>query len=521
MSFKTQRLTNRFPLWTKLRRDPSSMGSRLIETFAEGLEENSITTRRMTEDLTLGKRNLGRSFLHEIILDGEDIMEPEATANGYEWIYPTLTGTVDVTDYEIDKVDSLTDLLMAFPTRFSLANTLTSGSRTVWQSSSPYTYGDLPYPERLWILIEDSTSYVNKTNTRDREKSGLTALLLIGIDEDYNEFREVVNISDDGIYITMNAFREVTEIIPEGFNGTITVTAGPVDEPYELDPYRVLVMDDLEGPLKLVLTSGAASYITYKADRFKLGRQYRRPGIDVLENAEDLADLLLLDDTETQYIVTDLAVNPANTYLYVLDSAGTVHVYDHGLPEFVAPATNDTTTTYVELSAVRPYSKYGETEYLWTRFERMRFPISWIKIKRIAPDGTTEYLQPDKSTWNATVAQISYPIQGRNSFEQWKDFRFSTVYNQTGAWEYTVTAKTEVDTTVYATTVFCGALTATVSISTGLAGLTMIYFGDNGLLTVDDGTNAYQFSEHFDKYIIDERESHIWLSDTYDSVLVE
>ncbi len=521
MSFRTQRLSNRFPLWTKVRNDPSSMGSRLLETFAEGLEENSITVKRLVEDITLSKRNLGRSFLYEVILDDEDALEPVETASGYEWVYPTISGVTGILEYPVEKVNTLTDLLMSFPTRLTLDSSLVSGSRIVWQSIDPFTYNLIPYPERLWIRIEDSTFYVNKTVHTDRDKSGRASVRIEGIDYDYNEFTEVLNISDDGIYITANAFRSVTLIIVEGLNGTVTITAGPVAEPFELDPFRVMVLDDLEGPLKIQLLSGLNSFVTYKADRFKLGRQYRRPGIDILENAEDLADLLLLDSDGNNYEAIDLAVSPANTYLYVLDNLGRIHIYDHSLPEFTAPITKETSTSYVQLEALRPYAKYFTTEYLWTRFERLRFPISWITIKRIAPDNTVEYLQSDKTSWAGTEAKISYNVQGKNTIEQWSDFRFETMYNQTGLWEYVLTVKTQVDQTVYVTVVSCGALTATSSLDTGVTSPQSLYFGDTGQLIVDTGTTAYIFNEHVDKYVIEERSNHIFLSDNYDSIRVE
>jgi hypothetical protein len=497
------------------------MGSRLLDTFAEGLEENSITVKRLTEDLTLSKRNLGRSFLHEVILDDEDHLEPVETSNGYEWVYPTVTGISGILEYPVEKVDTLTDLLMAMPSRLTLDESVSSGSRVVWISTSPFTYNLIPYPERLWIHIENSTFYVNKTIRTDRDKSGLAAIIIEGTDYDYNVFKEIVNVSDDGIFVTANSFRSVTSVIPEGFNGIVTITAGPVDEPHELDPFRVMVLDDLEGPLKIELTKASESFITYKADRFKLGRQYRRPGVEVLENAEDLADLLLLDTDGNTYEAVDLAVSPSNTYLYVLDTLGKVYVYDHSLPEFIAPSTNDTTTSYVQLEAVRPYAKYGNTEYLWTRFERLRFPVSWIKIKRVAPDATVEYLQSDKTTWGTSETKISYPTIGKNTLDQWKDFRFQTEYNQTGLWEYVLTVKTQVDQTVFVTVVSCGSLRATVTLDTGVSNPELLYFGDSGQLIVDTGSTAYIFNEHVDKYVIEERSSHIYLSDNYDSVRVE
>lgn len=519
MSFRTQRLANRFPLWTKVRSDPSSMGSRLLQTFAEGLEENSITAQRLVENLVLGKRSVGRGFLHEIILEGDDVLVPSETASGYEWEYPVVTGTVGADVFTVEKLDTLTDMLCSFPTRFSTEKSSSHGSRVIWESSAPYTYSALDYVDRLWVKVEGSTSFVNKSLKRDREKSGIAAITILGVDKSHNTFSEVITIVDDGVYVTSFAFMQVTEILYEGFNGTVTVTLGPDDLPFELDPYRVLVFDDMEGPLKLELESGALSYVTYVADRFKTGKQYRRPGIETLNNEEAQISLLLQDSDGVEYEALSIAVSPNNTYLYSLDTLGRVHVHDHTMPEFIAPAANDTVASYMDIVPLAPYARFGRTEYLWTRFSRMRYPIAWIQIKRTSPLGTVSYLQSDK-TWGVSVTNINYPLQAKAALNQWKDFRFSTEYDETGTWEYELTTKSTVDTTVFVVSVCCASLVANVTIDTEMVGLSSLYFDDNGYLVVDTGTVAYFLNEHVDKYIIDEELSHIWLSDEYDSIEV-
>lgn len=518
MSLRTQRLTNRFPLWTKIRKDPSSMGSRLLDTFAEGLEENAITAQRLVEDITLGKRNLGRSFLYEMVLDGDDVLEPVQGSNGYSWEYPSLTGSVGETTYAVSRADSLATLMMAYPTRVNELKSIAATNRLVWLSSTPFDYGTIPTPERLWVVITGSTFYVDKTPHKHHDKSGLAAIRIRGIDPNYNEFTETLNLRDDGIFITSFAFREVLEVTREGFDGTVQISAGPTTLPYEPDPFRVLVLEDLEGPLQLKLeTDIDGSFVTYQTNRFKLGRQYRATGTETVNNVEELGSFLLKDSIDRSYTAVSMAISPANTYLYVLDDIGTIHIHDHGLPEFLPPTVTDTITTYVEIETLNPYAKYGRTEYMWTRFARMRFPLSWLEIKRITPSAVVEYLQADH-TWSATPYKQTLVPVGRAKFDQWVDYRFSTEYTETGVYEYIATARTAVDQTVFSTQVYCGDMTAVASIA-AVSG-NIVYFADNGNLVIDDGAELHYFEEHVDQYIIDEQSSRIWLSDSYDSVEV-
>ena len=68
-NFYLQRLANRFPGWTKIRRDPSSMGQRLMSVFADYFEYSNSLNFRMQDDLNLLKMHMGASSLYGITLD--------------------------------------------------------------------------------------------------------------------------------------------------------------------------------------------------------------------------------------------------------------------------------------------------------------------------------------------------------------------------------------------------------------------------------------------------------------------
>jgi hypothetical protein len=353
----------------------------------------------------------------------------------------------------------------------------------------------------------------------------LASIQIKGIDVHYQEFTEVINIRDDGIFITSFVFKEIREITREGFDGEVVVSVGPVDMPFEEDPFRVLVLDDMEGQLEIKLnteeiviegTPTNVSFVTYQTNRFKLGRQYRQRGVSTIDNVEELGSFLLKDRNGEVYFAKSLAVSPANTYLYVLAEDGQVHIYDHGLPEFLPPQNSDTITNYIELDPISAYAKYKRTEYLWTRFQRLKYPLVSLEIKRIAPDTTIEYLQLDHS-WSAT--QSKFVVNSVvPKFSDWVDFRFETTYEQTGTYEYIATAKTAVDQTVFSTQVYCGDMIAASTVVA--AGGDTIFFADNGKLVIDDGVNAYAYEEHVDQYVIDENMSKLWLSDSYESLVV-
>lgn len=530
MGFRTQRMANDFPLWSKVRKDPSSMGQRLFSTFSEMLEDHTISAIKISQDFRLLKWYLGVGRVWGFILDEDDVFPTSETSFGVsKYSYPTIVGTLNGVDYTCARSTEIVEFMNAAPDRLVSQGQSSYSTLICWTSASPYSVVDPPWPERLCITVQGSTFYSRPNNrVQDLAYTGRHVVQIAGTDENDVPIREYVEVLDDGVYYTRNIFKTVAEVVLEGFDGSTVVSWFPEQNPHEIDPYRSAVFDDFEGQLKLSLSSqvvGAStySYVEYSSDRLKLGEQYRRPSIEAPDNTEILAEVVLLDSSGDPYTAVDLAINHETSRLYILDDQGRLHVYDHELSAFdyVEEADVETARTHLELVPLRHRSKYGDAEYIYTDFVRNRNGIDRIQIKRIAPDGTTEYLQADKSTWSAGAAWIAAPNPNAERPEHtWSDFRFSTTYNQLGQWEYSCTTVSARDTTVYTTAVMASYLQALRTIDTNVGSPTGLSFSKEGYVAITDGSDVHWFEEAFDVWLADVRLGQVLMRSQYDQVEV-
>lgn len=507
MSFLTQRLANRFPLWTKIRKDTSSFGQRLLRTFAEGIEEQRITQQMMEYE---SYNRLARSFLWTILLDTEWPRE-SMTNNFSKFSTATVTGD----SLPLTEVTSLVDLVNAPPQRLSLLQERDSGDPLIWTSTDPTTI-NLPLTyEHVYVVVEDSTYYSNKTIRTDRATSGLHTVHITGVDEDWNQISEVITITDDGTYCSRYPYLRITEISYEGFDGTISLFCGQPNLSPLKDKYRTLVFTDIEGSLEYTIESNK---LVLQTSRLKQGAEYRNPDVNLIDNKEVLLKAQLLTDTDTVVAIQSIAISPQNLLLYVYSVTGWIYVYEPDLPEFLPLSIEDTLTTYIELHPLQPYVALNDTEYIWTRFVRPRYQISSVEIKRVAPDNTVSYLQADH-TW--TSSQTSIPGTGSLTIkDSWQDFKFSTEYDQRGQWNYICTVTTRHDTTIYTTAIYVPYLEPLAAINTGIIDAERIYFNHVGNLVIDDLATLYTYKENLDCFLADPQEQLIYLSDEYTSVEV-
>lgn len=525
MSHTTQRIANRFPLWTKVRSDPSSMGQRFFSAVAPLFDHMGITAVKVRDEFRLLRPHLGVGQLWYIDLEEDEYFSFALTSSGLRvpTYHTSVVGTASATPYTLDRDEYLEDLLYGAPTRLSLYETTAVTTYTVWESTAPTTYNTITVPERLTVKVEGSTLYKIRKANRNREASNNWFVQVTGDDINGNEVTETIRVLDDGVYQTQHIFSSVEEVTYDGFDGDVTVLAGQKGVDIT-DWFRVAVTQELEGELLLNLSTAVVSattrtFLTQYTNILKNGWEYRTSeGTTPDGNTETVCEQVLRDSSGVDFTGVDLAISPENAYLYVVDSAGYLHVFDHTLPSFTPP-DDETMTSYISLLPLRPFAKFGEEEYLWTWFRQPKANVVSVQIKRVAPDGTIRYLQADK-TWGAGT----YSFTGASSVlpeGSWNDLRMATTYDQLGQWDYYCTVTTSLgDTTISHTAVQCGTLTALVSIDTGVVSPTGLWFSHDGKVCVSNATQLKKFSEHRDTYYADPENQKLYLREEYDTVEV-
>lgn len=521
MSFLTQRIANRFPHWSKVRRDPSSLGQRVVSTFAETLEVVEANQFRMDWEIHLCKPWLGPGQIYTVDLEEADFF-PSARGNsgGLTYTYPTVVGDA----LSCAQSDTFEDMIYGVPTRISAIEDFASTSYLVWDSDAPTVYTNPPDAQVLWILITDSDEWLSRTATRNPLFEGSAFIRIVGKDINDLDRTEIVNPRDDGLWRTSHFFKEISSIEFEGWTGRVRVYWSAANQEVLTDPYKTLVFDDFEAPLQYEMSTTVVdaitySVLTYRGQRFKIGAEYRRPNVEDTESEEELTSLMLLDDAGDPFTYVDFAISDFNSFLYVLDDTGMVHVYDTTLPDFVVSqlSTEISTDAYMRVEPLNPYAVYGATEKLFTSLFRPRYPVSYAIIKRVSPTGVVRYLQGDL-TWGAG----SYQLVSASTLNKlgWQELTFSTEYDEMGQWEYWTTCQTTKDATVNYTAVIAGSLGAEISLDTAVVAPLSLSFDRKDQLQVGDATDVYRFQLHKDCFIPREETNQIILREDYTAVEV-
>lgn len=505
----TQRLANRYPLWSTLRSDPSSNGFRFLDSFREGFENTILKLKKTLDEGNLLKMDLGIGTIYA--LDLEEQLPVTVSSGGLQkFVAPTVTGDsilLAEAEYEEDFFYPTVDRISLLAESDFATNTLVLPIQ-------------LSSPNKIAIEVVGSSEYFDRTNTENRFYRNRYFVRLEGIDLNYNSVKETIDIMDDGVWFSNHIYRELTSMVQEGFDGTVTLKQYQTDLLYKRHPYKTVVFTDFEGPSHLSLSteslySETVSFLRVFTPQIKRGSQYRDGG-DTEENDYTFCDIVLRDDEGNNLELVDFAVSPRKGEIYAITSTG-LYIYDLDIG-FLKPQTEKTRTNSILVVPAYPYPKYGTEESILTWFRNPVEPIANVQIKRILPNLTVEYLQANE-TWAAGV--YTFPGQEAKLVpDTWADKKFATEYNQVGQWEYILTS---VDRNaleeISVSSTLVPYLDAKKVIDTSLITepLDGIFFNADGILCLR-ADKIYQCNEHFDIFLIDQTGEVIYTRENYEVI---
>ena len=370
MSFSQQRMSNLFPAWAKIRKDPSSFGNNFFSSLAGFSDNTTKELVKLSEMLKLFAEDVGFMTLQEIYLEEADHMKTEVTGNGFKATvtYPTVVGGHPDGDITVRRAKNIADFFYSMPERITLGDSITVDNWTIWESSSPETYNSIDAningtPERLLIRVYGSTFYKRRKSKRSVDKPfyGSHFIHLTGRDEDNNQIREYIPVTDDGYYHPTNIYRSLSSVEWEGFDGSIKITLtgkdyGAAESGRILYRYDTGVTQTISGPLALYLKNeSTVAHLNSTAVRYIRGAAHRRAEVvDLDENIEeDLGSQRLLDVDGNTYTAIGMAINPVDTRLHILDNKGIVHVYEPCLSPFKQQGAAPSDDCYVDVLSIK------------------------------------------------------------------------------------------------------------------------------------------------------------------------
>ena len=470
MSSLGQSIRNNFPLWSKIRKDDSSIGAIILDNMGEELEDlrSEIIRRGIQKKSVAGSPVCEPSNLNVFYLS------ENSTFNNFvqdkEFLSFNAIAKIGALEIALISINSYLDLCKAFPTRISLEEQVSTYDYLIeslsTKRSSNTAYEFYKNPTRVYLNIYGSKTY--ETLFSNQNFSGKRMVVLRGTNIFGKRIEERIEINNDGLYKTNNIFRtlEPVEFDIEkrlrggdsieiyGFDGTVEVLKYPMQVTKKIFPLKLLVkkIDELNfnnsmeennayfeisnaesssGEIKSTLKyifhtqKGAESYLNEEIGTDK----------GFFEQVLFEQDLLQEDGSNTN--IDDFDFDFVRNALVTIDNTGALSWYGLKKQIFSRPQYERTKKVNIVLEAERQQVVLSETIQLFISMERAKGNVSFVMIVRQRPserkrdyddtntfitDFNFEYLQAD-FTWSKTVSFFS----GRNEEDIYLNFNNKTI----------------------------------------------------------------------------------------------
>jgi hypothetical protein len=482
MSFVGQSIRNNFPLWSKIRRDDSSVGAIIFDNLGQILEEarfdlfkkdyqaNSFSLNPVCEPENMFVFSLSESNEFNLYQD---------LNRAYEFLIAT--GIKDNIEYELENLFSYSELALALPTRITLKDYSNKSYSLVTiekneDSSVQHRFVENTFylndePRRLYINIFDSTNY--EISTYDENLYDKRYITIRGTDLFGKRIEETININRDGFYKTSNIFRTIEKLEEDilmnisggeaiecyGFDGEVEILRFPLQ--VENKKYEQLLL------VKKVDEINSGSSLEENIAEFRLsGTNTLQYIFNVYRNAEEylnkrneplkeyfeqvLLEQNLLDANEEEIEIQDFAFDYARNRLLCIDSLGVLHWYKLERNMFSRPIIERTKKSNITFESEKQQVVLGETLPMFVSLERAKGNVEKVLIAKQKPSFQNrividendevvnnfnfEYLQEDLS-WS----EERYFFSGRDVDDIYLNFEGKTIestFNEYGQHDF-------------------------------------------------------------------------------------
>ena len=313
MSFVGQILRNRFPLWSTIRKDDSSVGAIVFDAIGRVFESSRFVLFRQLKQIEA----LSNKRIYEPANFYLAELETSQGFLNYRLDNPELFAIQIIADNEGEEVplveaQSYDELCRVFPSRFDLIKQDNEEDYLVAvvedKRFDETVYNLHKNPSKLFINIEASTNYFSDATVENFYERRFVTLR--GRDNFYRKIEEEIPLSNDGIFETRNIFKRLE---PLERDVERNISGGPSIECYGFDG----VVEILREPVKIKRRSQEDLLLVKKTDEFNFNESLidsvlrAEVEYDEVENATYLSFYNYVYEAGEKYILKDTEVEPS------------------------------------------------------------------------------------------------------------------------------------------------------------------------------------------------------------------
>ena len=465
---KGQSIRNRFPLWSSIQKDDSSIGARIFDSLGVSLEKhyqsqlnNSDQTLELQYEPTFEPGFLHFVNLNESVNFGNYYLDNKILRN------VTVTGFLELLEeISLERKETYSDFVSSVPTRMEIET----------ESTADYLLLETDEKEiedEIWIGKKGRQIYIDTNNidyfisSEDLQYFDTDPkIILRGRNILFEPIEEVIHVKNSGMFKSRNIFTSLEKIerdenIAGGNSISIIGLEGNVK--FYTKPFKIngKVIKDIVSVVKynrLQEMEGrdeAESFFVLKEDErgsyfqkihrfFEDGSMYKlSDSLEPQENFEDIIWEKYIYSNGSHLLIEDYWWDKVSKRMYTIDNQGIVRIHNLEDGRFQNDGFERTREIVFNIETTTQKVKVGDTERVHIFLERPKGPIyKYAIIKRVPTENPIEnkyddFLFYDKvnKTWVNEVSLIN-GLNRTDMFENEDSYPIEIEYDVKGEYNF-------------------------------------------------------------------------------------
>jgi len=398
----TQRIVNRAPNWSHIRKSPTSVGQQLINPVALYIQETIQQLTRERFNMFVSSADLNElGMLYHLDLPEEiDFTSEDDSSGSTIYTPPTVYATISGSEYEITQAEKNDIETLAYD---NIVSRITDGEvshvytevipRSLVSSLSSLSPNSIAVDNYLYVTIEGNETW----EQRSSDRIYYPKFYITGTTRKGTEVTEAIPLRYNGTFKSVNEWQSVDSVFVSYIDSTayITLETFPWGRNGQLDSQNILV-PSTGGERPLFIDLGTRSWgSTLVAEGYTVNDfDMVRAGI---EERETFYEIELLDNVGNNINLNSFVLKQNSRFMYAVDNDN-FYVYDTSL-EFPNTQTlvEESPETKIDLTSPKWIYMRGESGTLRTRNNAVADPPTRIRWTLLDPDGLEYYVDADGS----------------------------------------------------------------------------------------------------------------------------